>query len=76
MLYTNPVHDYTEFVLEELGLASEDRNQAAVKGSVKSVSVPKTPVGDDQPTENDKAGAAPATRQNRQPATRPATRKN
>jgi outer membrane protein len=23
MIYTNPVHDYTEFVLEELGLASE-----------------------------------------------------
>lgn len=26
MIYTNPVHDYTEFVLEELGLASPDRN--------------------------------------------------
>ncbi|MDX5347557.1 MAG: OmpH family outer membrane protein [Hymenobacteraceae bacterium] len=26
MLYTNPVHDYTEFVLEELGLKSEEQN--------------------------------------------------
>jgi outer membrane protein len=26
MIYTNPVHDYTEFVLEELGLASENQN--------------------------------------------------
>jgi outer membrane protein len=26
MLYTNPVHDYTEYVLEALGLASPDKN--------------------------------------------------
>ncbi len=26
MIYTNPVHDYTEYVLEELGLASENAN--------------------------------------------------
>ncbi|GHA67404.1 hypothetical protein GCM10007389_20710 [Pontibacter akesuensis] len=26
MIYTNPVHDYTEYVLEELGLASEQKN--------------------------------------------------
>lgn len=26
MIYTNPVHDYTEFVLEELGLASPEKN--------------------------------------------------
>ncbi|WP_375434302.1 OmpH family outer membrane protein [uncultured Hymenobacter sp.] len=73
MLYTNPVHDYTEFVLEELGLASEDRNQTAQKGSVKSVSVPKTPAGDEPQADEDKAGTTPATRQ---PATRPASRKN
>lgn len=28
MIYTNPVHDYTEYVLEELGLASEGQNTA------------------------------------------------
>jgi outer membrane protein len=27
MIYTNPVHDYTEYVLEDLGLASDKKNQ-------------------------------------------------
>ena len=44
MLYTNPAHDYTEFVLEELGLGAEDRNQPGPKGAVKTVATPKTPV--------------------------------
>lgn len=44
MLYTNPAHDYTEFVLEELGLASEDRNQFGDRGPVKTVTPPKTPI--------------------------------
>lgn len=44
MLYTNPAHDYTEFVLEELGLGAEDRNQPGPKGAVKTVVAPKTPV--------------------------------
>jgi outer membrane protein len=44
MLYTNPAHDYTEFVLEELGLGAEDRNQPGPKGPVKTVAPPKTPV--------------------------------
>ena len=76
MLYTNPVHDYTEFVLEELGLASEDKNQTAQKGSVKTVSVPKTPAGDEPQADEAKESATPATRPTRQPATRPASRKN
>ena len=42
MLYTNPAHDYTEFVLEELGLGAEDRNQLGPKGTVKTVAPPKT----------------------------------
>jgi outer membrane protein len=29
VIYMNPTHDYTEFVLEELGLASNDRNAPA-----------------------------------------------
>ncbi|KAA9331542.1 OmpH family outer membrane protein [Hymenobacter busanensis] len=65
MLYTNPAHDYTEFVLEELGLASEDRNQPAQKGAVRTVTTPATPGGaaddavfDDQTP----ASKAPATR--------------
>ncbi|GAB3240534.1 hypothetical protein GCM10027346_34850 [Hymenobacter seoulensis] len=73
MLYTNPVHDYTEFVLEELGLASEDRNQPAQKGAVRTVTTPQAPAGsaavDDEP--------APArTKQPTRTTTRPATRKN
>lgn len=43
MIYTNPTFDYTEYVLEELGLASPDRNQPGPKGSVKTVTPPKTP---------------------------------
>jgi len=40
MLYTNPAHDYTEFVLEELGLGAEDRNQPGPKGPVNTVKTP------------------------------------
>jgi outer membrane protein len=47
MLYTNPAHDYTEFVLEELGLATEDRNQPGPKGAVKTVTTPTTPADSD-----------------------------
>lgn len=43
MIYTNPTFDYTEYVLEELGLASPDRNQPGPKGPVKTVTPPKTP---------------------------------
>lgn len=46
MLYTNPVHDYTEFVLEELGLSSADRNPPAQPGSTRTVTPPQTPAAD------------------------------
>lgn len=75
MLYTNPVHDYTEFVMEELGLASEDRNQPGQKGSVKTVATPKTPAGDDAGVDEERAGAT-GSKPTRQPASRPAGRKN
>lgn len=58
MLYTNPAHDYTEFVLEELGLGAEDRNQPGPKGAVKSVVKPKTPV--DPAFESDSGTPEPA----------------
>lgn len=58
MLYTNPAHDYTEFVLEELGLGAEDRNQPGPKGAVKTVAPPRTPV--DTNFESD-SGAPEAT---------------
>jgi len=49
MIYTNPTFDYTEYVLEELGLASPDRNQPGPKGSVKTVAPPKTPAASADP---------------------------
>jgi len=70
MLYTNPVHDYTEFVLEELGLASEDRNQPAQKGAVKTVATPAAPGGEAATEDEPVPGRQPA-----RTTTRPATRK-
>ena len=59
LLYTNPAHDYTEFVLEELGLGAEDRNQPGPKGAVKTVAPPKTPV--DPNFESDSGASEPGT---------------
>lgn len=49
MLYANPTHDYTEFVLEEMGLGTPDRNQPGPKGPVKTVQPPKTPTASADP---------------------------
>ena len=68
MLYTNPAHDYTEFVLEELGLGAEDRNQPGPKGAVKAVAPPKTPVDPNFESDSGTSEAAPATK----PAAKPA----
>ncbi|TGE26272.1 OmpH family outer membrane protein [Hymenobacter metallicola] len=77
MLYTNPTHDYTEFVLEELGLASEDRNQPGQKGAVRTVTTPNTPAGDTDAATDTDAAPASKTRQPARPTnTRPAGRKN
>ncbi|QIX62024.1 OmpH family outer membrane protein [Hymenobacter lutimineralis] len=76
MLYTNPTHDYTEFVLEELGLGSEERNQPANKGAVRTVATPATPAGDEPAA--DEAGtrsAAPAKKATTKPAPRSTGRK-
>jgi outer membrane protein len=62
MLYTNPAHDYTEFVLEELGLGAEDRNQPGPKGPVKTVAPPKTPVDPNFESDSGAPEAAPATK--------------
>jgi outer membrane protein len=71
MLYTNPVHDYTEFVLEELGLASPERNQPAQKGAVKTVTTPQAPAGSTDAVADDAPAKTPT-----RTTTRPATRKN
>ena len=50
MLYTNPVHDYTEFVMEALGLASPQRNTPGKKPVVSAEDTPaaQTAVGEEQ----------------------------
>ncbi|RYU83746.1 OmpH family outer membrane protein [Hymenobacter persicinus] len=73
MLYTNPIHDYTEFVMEELGLASEDRNQPAQKGAVKTVTKPATPTDD---TDTDEAPAPTPRKPTRAAGQRAAGGKN
>ncbi|WP_223652318.1 OmpH family outer membrane protein [Hymenobacter psoromatis] len=57
MLYANPTHDYTEFVLEELGLGSPTRNQPGPKGPVKTVMPPKTPTASTDPAFETDSGA-------------------
>ncbi|MDJ0363870.1 OmpH family outer membrane protein [Hymenobacter sp. H14-R3] len=62
MLYANPTHDYTEFVLEELGLGSPTRNQPGPKGPVKTVKPPKTPTASADPAfESDSGTPDPAS---------------
>ncbi|TXK36638.1 OmpH family outer membrane protein [Pontibacter qinzhouensis] len=52
MIYTNPVHDYTEYVLEELGLASEKQNTAGNRTNTAIDSPDNLPeVGEDGTTE-------------------------
>jgi len=48
MLYTNPVHDYTEYVLEALGLASPNKNTPAPAPTVNAGDTPadKVAAGD------------------------------
>ncbi|MBF9236382.1 OmpH family outer membrane protein [Hymenobacter sp. BT683] len=75
MLYTNPAHDYTEFVLEELGLGAEDRNQPGPRGTVKTVAPPKTPA--DANFETDSGAAEPAsTTKPTRPAKKTTTKKS
>jgi outer membrane protein len=73
MLYTNPAHDYTEFVLEELGLGAEDRNQPGPKGNVKTVAPPKTPV--DPNFETDSGTPEPTVKTKAAKPARPARKK-
>jgi len=77
MLYANPTHDYTEFVLEELGLGSVERNQPGTKGPVKTVQPPKTPTASTDPAFESDSGtpdAAPSTRGKATKATKATSR--
>lgn len=71
MLYANPTHDYTEFVLEELGLGSPTRNQPAPKGPVKTVAPPKTPTASTDPAFETDSGTPDAADDAKAPAAKP-----
>lgn len=71
MLYANPTHDYTEFVLEELGLGTVERNQPGTKGPVKTVQPPKTPTASADPAFESDSGPPDAPAATRTKAARP-----
>lgn len=68
MLYANPTHDYTEFVLEELGLGNPTRNEPGPKGPVKSVKPPKTPMASTDPNFETDSGTPDAADSTKTPA--------
>jgi outer membrane protein len=69
MLYTNPVHDYTEYVLEALGLSSPEKNTPGTNRPV--VNAEDTPGAGAQPDDMVEENAAqPAgNNTNRKPTT-------
>ncbi len=74
MLYTNPVHDYTEYVMEELGLANPEKNTAGQRPANSSVDTPGSQV---QSQQGDDVGTTDegATTQNQAPVSRKAAPK-
>ena len=74
MLYTNPVHDYTEYVMEELGLASPEKNTAGNRPANSNVETPgsQVPSAANEEVETAEEGtttprAAPAARRTTNP---------
>ncbi|MDB5262208.1 MAG: OmpH family outer membrane protein [Adhaeribacter sp.] len=69
MLYTNPVHDYTEYVLEALGLASPEKNTpGADKPVINAADTPATTAQPDDMGE-EKATQAQGGATNKKPVT-------
>ncbi|GEO03011.1 hypothetical protein AAE02nite_06750 [Adhaeribacter aerolatus] len=69
MLYTNPVHDYTEYVLEALGLSSPEKNTPGTnRPTVNANDTPGAGVQPDDITE-EKATQPAGTGTNRKPTT-------
>ena len=67
MLYTNPVHDYTEYVLEALGLASPDKNTPGTDRP--TVNANDTPGAATQPDDMAEENATQPAGTNRKPTT-------
>ena len=65
MIYTNPVHDYTEYVLEELGLASDKAN---AKGKQPADALKENP--DDLPAVGEEQEEPQPAAQPKKPATK------
>ncbi|KAA5543991.1 OmpH family outer membrane protein [Adhaeribacter rhizoryzae] len=66
MLYTNPVHDYTEYVLEALGLASPEKNAPGTDKP--TVNANDTPGAATQPDDMAEENAVQPGGTNRKPA--------
>ncbi|AKD02520.1 OmpH family outer membrane protein [Pontibacter korlensis] len=63
MIYTNPVHDYTEYVLEELGLASDRKNSTGKQPADAIVDDPENlPEVGEEPQEQQQPPAQKATK--------------
>jgi outer membrane protein len=60
MLYTNPVHDYTEYVLEALGLASPTKNTPGQAPAVNAEDTPAAAAGTDLGEDDTPAQTKPA----------------
>jgi outer membrane protein len=73
MLYTNPVHDYTEYVMEALGLASPTKNTPGQAPAVNAEDTPAAPVSD--LGEEDSPNQQPAKPAPKKPTTKPTTKK-
>ncbi|RDC66277.1 OmpH family outer membrane protein [Adhaeribacter pallidiroseus] len=71
MLYTNPVHDYTEYVLEELGLASPEKNTPGARPTNANVETPGSQVQSQDDEVGNTTERATPSKQN--PAVRKAT---
>ena len=71
MLYTSPTFDYTEFVLEELGLGAEDKNQPGLKGPQKTIVPPKTPVDPNFESDSGAPETPGSSKQETTPTTKP-----
>ncbi|WP_299825761.1 OmpH family outer membrane protein [uncultured Pontibacter sp.] len=63
MIYTNPVHDYTEYVLEELGLASDRQNTPGSRPAANTAddpgNLPETEEQQSEPQNNSNAKPKP-----------------
>ena len=71
MIYTNPIHDYTDYVLEELGLQPATKTSGKPGQSTSPEVNPTPPAGRTTEAGTSDQGTSPATKQAPNPTTRP-----